>query len=183
MYDRATQGRTGGGGGGASAKNDEGANSGTSDGVYTYPGLSGTGTSGGGTGAGSSGYGSGSGTTGTGTGGATSAQPASSAGVGLVAPATTATSDPEQSVTGLEVQGVEGVSGIPLTAAAGAHVKQEQAADSGEPVSIGVVVVLCIGALAGLLLPWPLFAANLREIGGTDHTRARRIPPFRPLGR
>ena len=107
----------------------------------------------------------------------------SSAGVGLAAPATTATSDPERSVTGVEVQGVEGVSGIPLTAAAGAHVKQDQAADSGEPVAIGVVLVLSVGALAGLLLPWPVFAADLRDIGGTDHTRARRIPPFRPLGR
>ena len=181
MYDRASRGPTGGGGGGATTE--KGANSGADDGVYTYPGLSGTGTTGGGTGAGSSGYGSGAGTSGTGTGGATSGAPASSAGAGLVAPPTSVTGGAAQSVTGVEVQGVEGVSGIPLTAAAGAHVKEEQANDTGHQVTVGVVVVLSLSALAALFIPWPVFAANLREIGGFDHTRPRRLPRFRHLGR
>jgi hypothetical protein len=85
-------------------------------------------------------------------------------------------------VTGLEVQGVEGVSGIPLTAAAGAHVGEEQPGGEDHAVSLGAVLILSVGAVAGLFLPWPFFAAQLREIGGFDHTRPRRVPRHRPLG-
>lgn len=177
MYDRATQGPIGGGGG---DKPGGEANSGSDDGVYTYPGLSGTGTSGGGTGAGSSGYGSGSGTSGSGTGGATSRSPTLSASSDVAAPPPSAATGPEQSVSGVQVQGLEGVSGIALRAAPGAHVKDESG-DAGEPLSVAAIVAVSIGALAGVLLPWPFFAARLRDIGGFDHIRPRRYPPFRSL--
>ncbi len=77
---------------------------------------------------------------------------------------------------------MEGVSGIPLKAAEGAHV--ESAGDDGRPpLSTGAVILLSLGTLVGLLLPWPVFAAHLRELSGFDHVRPRRLPPFRPLGK
>ena len=122
QYTRATEGGSGGGGGGDAGP---GANSGTGDGVYVFPAVSGTGTSGAGSGSGTQGYGSGSGTTGEGTGGAAAGAPAASAGAPIAAPPVTTAAGPQQSVSGVEVEGLEGVSGIPLKAAGGAHVADE----------------------------------------------------------
>ncbi|PKN06010.1 MAG: hypothetical protein CVU72_06670, partial [Deltaproteobacteria bacterium HGW-Deltaproteobacteria-7] len=121
-----------------------------------------------------------SGAAGAGTGAGTTGSTAY--GAGLVAPPVPVARGEEEPVTGLAVEGMEGVSGIPLKAAGGAHVESGED-DARAPVSVGGVILLSLGTLAALLLPWPVFAAHLRELSGFDHVRPRPSPPSRPLGR
>jgi hypothetical protein len=153
------------------------ANDGSS-GVYIYAGVGGTSTSGSGSGAGSSGTGTGAAGNGSAAGsaaaGAASGAPAQSAGAGIAAPPASTATGAAQTVSGVKVQGLEGVSGIALTAAPGAHLVEEQN-EAHDPLPLGAIVVVAIGALAGILLPWPALAARLREVGGFDHTTLRRF--------
>ncbi len=168
--------RSGGGGSTTGA----GANSGGASGTFAYPTLGGTGGSGSGTGSGGGGYGTGSGASGTGSGsgGSTSSAPS---GTTLSPPVQSSGSGASESVSGTQVQGQEGVSGVPLRAAPGA---QEPAPQTpGPPLPVGVITVAGLVTLAACLVPWPLMAARLRRIGGFDHTRPKRYAPFWPLGR
>jgi hypothetical protein len=177
---KATTGGAGGGGGGSGGS----GNSGQS-GIYEYPATAegGTGTSGTGIGSGTygSGSGNGSGSSGTGT---------SSSGAGAGATSTANTLDvPVEStgggsavpVQGYQVQGEEGVSGVPLRAAEGAHAPEPKG--SGPPLSVLALIVAGMGVAAAFFVPWPFVAAHMRSITGFDHTRPARFLPFRPLGR
>ena len=175
----ATTGGNGGGGGGAEG----GAGNSGQSGVYTYPSIAegGTGTSGTGTGSGSSGSGSGSGSSGTGT--------ASSGAVGGPSTVTNAVDVPVEStgsgeprsVQGYEVQGEEGVSGVPLRAVEGPQAPEPERPGPAVPVLALVVAGLVVAA--AFFGPWPVVAARMRRITGFDHTRPARSLPFRPLGR
>ena len=175
----ATTGGNGGGGGGAEG----GAGNSGQSGVYTYPSIAegGTGTSGTGTGSGSSGSGSGSGSSGTGT--------ASSGAVGGPSTATNAVDVPvdstgsgePRSVQGYEVQGEEGVSGVPLRAVEGPQAPEPERPGPAVPVLALVAAGLVVAAAC--FVPWPFVAAHMRGITGFDHTRPARSLPFRPLGK
>ena len=121
---QSTRAKAGGGGGGGGGDRPGGSGNSGQSGSYTYPSTAegGTGTSGTGTGSGSSGSGSGSGSTGSGTGGSTSG----SGGSGTVAnavdvPVQSSGGRPVEEVQGYQVQGEEGVSGVPLRAEQGAQ--------------------------------------------------------------
>ncbi|NLE23505.1 MAG: hypothetical protein GX624_12115 [Actinobacteria bacterium] len=179
---QSTNAKTGGEGGGGGGAAGGSGNSGQT-GTYTYPPVAqgGTGGSGTGTGSGSSGSGTGSGTYGAGTGSSGAGAGSATAAESVDVPVDSTGGGPAQPVQGFEVQGQEGVSGVPLRAAEGAH-----AADSEQP---GAPVPLLALAAAGLVVaaaffvPWPLMAAHLRRLTGFDHTRPTRFLPFRPLGR
>ena len=177
---KATTGGDGGGGGGAEG----GAGNSGQSGVYAYPSTAegGTGTSGTGTGSGSYGAGSGSGSAGAGTGGW-------SAGVGTTTTTAEALDVPVQStgsgsavpVEGYQVQGEEGVSGVPLRAVEGAQAPEPER--PGPPVPVLALVAAGLVVAAAFFGPWPLVAAHMRRITGFDHTRPARSLPFRPLGK
>jgi hypothetical protein len=175
----ATTGGSGGGGGGAEG----GAGNSGQSGVYTYPSIAegGTGTSGAGTGSGSTGSGSGSGSLGTGTGSSGSAGGSSTVTNAVDVPVESTGSGEAQAVQGYQVQGEEGVSGVPLRAAEGAQAPEP--GRPGPPVPVLALVAAGLVVAAAFFGPWPLVAAHMRRITGFDHTRPRRSLPFRPLGR
>ncbi len=123
-------------------------NSGES-GTYTYPATAqgGTGTSGTGTGSGSYGTGSGSGSSGAGAGG-------SGAGAGTTTTTAGAVDVPVQSsgsgsavpVEGYQVQGEEGVSGVPLRAVAGPQAPEPERPGPPVPVLALVAAGLVVAA-------------------------------------
>jgi hypothetical protein len=177
---------TGGDGGGGGGEKGDGDNSGDS-GVYTYPGATGgTGSSGGGSGSGTSGSGSGSGSGsyGDGTGGSvvggdsTSSYPDASE---IEVPETPTVAGPSEDVSGYEVEGEEGVSGVPLKAAEGAQIAADE--PKGQPLPVGLIAAAGVGVLAAFFLPWPVMAARMREVTGFNHTRPKYYRPFRLLGR
>lgn len=175
---KATTGGNGGGGGGSGGSGNSGQR-----GVYTYPSTAegGSGTSGTGTGSGSFGTGSGSGSSGAGAGGA-------GAGAGTTTTTAEALDVPVQStgsgsavpVEGYQVQGEEGVSGVPLRAAEGAQAPEPKR--PGPPVPVLALIAAGLVVAAAFFVPWPFVAAQMRRITGFDHTRPRSLP-FRPLGR
>jgi hypothetical protein len=175
-----TSGGSGGGGGGTTSGS--GDNSGSS-GTYTYPGaVGGTGTSGTGTGSGSAGSGSGSGAAGSGSGStAASGVGSSSTAKALEVPAESSGSGASQSVSGYQVQGEQGVSGVPLKSAKGAQVAAQDA--PGPALPVGTLVCAGVIVLGAFFVPWPVMAARLRRVTGFDHVRPRYHPPFWPLGR
>ena len=88
---------------------------------------------------------------------------------------------PVEEVQGYQVQGEEGVSGVPLRAEQGA-----QAPDpgrSGPPVPVLTLLAAGLFVAAAFFVPWPFVAARMRSLTGFDHTRPRRFLPFRPLGK
>jgi hypothetical protein len=84
-----------------------------------------------------------------------------------------------QSVRGYQVEGEEGVSGVPLRAAEGAQAPQPESSARGVPVLVLVVAGLAV--FAAFLVPWPFAAARIRAIAGFDHVRPRQQRPFWPL--
>ena len=165
----------GGGSSGPGGGNNGGA------GTYTYPqAAGGTGGSGGGTGSGTSGSGSGSGTSGRRPAESSAVSGSAASGTPVAPPVASTVSGSSQSVTGTRVQGLEGVSGVPLKAAAGAQAPQAQT--PGPRVSTAFFVGAVLVALVAFFAPWPIMAARLRRITGFDHSRPKRYPPFRPLG-
>jgi len=168
--------------GGGSNKPGGSGNSGQS-GSYTYPSTAegGTGTSGTGTGSGSSGSGTGAGSSGTGSGSSGAGAGSSSTASSVEVPIQSTGSGSAQSVQGYQVQGQEGVSGVPLRAEQGA-----QAPEPGRPApAVPVLALIAVGLIvaAAFFVPWPFVAAHLRRFTGFDHTRPARFLPFRPLGK
>jgi hypothetical protein len=181
---QSTRARTGGAGGGGGGDKPGGSGNSGQSGSYTYPSTAqgGTGASGTGTGSGSYGSGSGSGTTGSGTSASTSGSGGSGTVVNSVdVPVQSSGSGGVQDVQGYQVQGEEGVSGVPLRAEQGA-----QAPEPGRPgPSVPVLALLAAGLFvaAAFFVPWPFVAARMRSLTGFDHTRPKRFLPFRPLGK
>lgn len=179
-FTEATSGDSGGGGGGSGGT----GNSGQS-GVYVYPttaeGGSGVSGSGSGSGASGSGSGSGSGSSGAGAAGTGTGAVPSSTAQALDVPVQSTGSGEAQAVQGYQVQGEEGVSGVPLRAEQGAQAPEPQRPGPSLPVlalvAAGVVVA------AAFFMPWPFVAAHMRRITDFDHVRPTRILPFRPLDR
>jgi hypothetical protein len=179
-FTKAKTGGSGGGGGGAGGSGNSGGS-----GVYTYPSTAegGTGTSGTGSGSGASGSGGGSGSGSSGTGSASTGagSGASTTTNAVDVPVQSTGSDTAQPVQGYEVQGEEGVSGVPLRAAPGPQVAEPER--PGPPVPVMALVGAAAFVAAAFFLPWPFVAAHLRRITGFDHTRPTRFLPFRPFGR
>jgi hypothetical protein len=179
-FDKAKTGSGKPGGGG----NEPGGsgNSGQS-GIYTYPSTAqgGTGTSGAGTGSGSYGTGSGSGSYGTGTSASGAGAGTTSAATSVEVPVQSTGSGPTVPVQGYQVQGEEGVSGVPLRAQQGAQAPEPER--PGPPVPVLALIAAGLFVAAALLIPWPFVAAQLRGLTGFDHTRPKRFLPFRPLGK
>jgi hypothetical protein len=175
----ATTGGSGGGGGGAEG----GAGNSGQSGVYMYPSIAegGTGTSGTGTGSGGSGTGSGSGSSGTGTGSSSAGGGSSTVTNSVDVPVQSTGSGETQAVQGYEIQGQEGVSGVPLRAVEGPQAPEPER--PGPPVPVLALIGAGLVVAAAFFGPWPLVAAHMRRITGFDHTRPRRSLPFRPLGR
>jgi hypothetical protein len=180
-FSKASTGGSGGGGGGRPGGSGNSGGTGT----YTYPS-----TAEGGTGA--SGTGTGSGTSGTGTGGGAGATGTGSAGAGAGTGSSASTNPvqvPVQStgsgattnVQGYEVQGKEGVSGVPLRAAAGAQAPAPER--PGPAVPVLALIAAGVFVAAAFFLPWPFVAARIRGVADFDHTRPIRSLPFRPLGK
>ena len=125
---------------------------------------------------------SGSGSSGAGTGG-------SGGGAGTTSTTAEALDVPIQStgsgsavpVEGYQVQGEEGVSGVPLRAVAGPQAPEPER--PGPPVPVLALVAAGLVVAAAFFGPWPLVAAHMRRITGFDHTRPARSLPFRPLGK
>jgi hypothetical protein len=176
-----TQATTGGGGGGGGGSGGTG-NSGQSS-TYTYPSTApgGTGVSGTGTGSGSYGTGSGAGNSGTGAGSTGSGAGGAPAASSVDVPVESTGSGPPQQVQGLEVQGEEGVSGVPLRAAPGAQAPEPER--PGPPVPALALVAAGLVVAAAFFVPWPFVAAHMRWFTGFDHTNPARSVPFRPLGK
>jgi hypothetical protein len=86
-----------------------------------------------------------------------------------------------QAVQGYEVQGEEGVSGVPLRAEEGAQVAEPER--PGPPVPVLALIGAGLVVAAAFFIPWPFVAAHMRRITGFDHTRPARFLPFRPLGK
>jgi hypothetical protein len=86
-----------------------------------------------------------------------------------------------QDVQGYQMQGQEGVSGVPLRAELGAQAPEPER--PGPPVPVVALVAAGLFVTAAFLLPWPFVAAHLRSLTGFDHTRPKRFLPFRPLGK
>jgi hypothetical protein len=179
---QSTKAKAGGGGGGGGGSAGGTGNSGQT-GSYTYPQTAqgGTGTSGAGTGAGSYGSGTGSGTSGAGSGSSVAAAGSGAVAGSVEVPVESTGSGPAQPVEGFEVQGQEGVSGVPLRAEEGGQVADS--GRSGTPVPVLALLVAGLVVAAAFLLPWPFVAAHLRRLTGFDHTRPERFLPFRPLRR
>jgi hypothetical protein len=179
-FAKAKTGGNGGGGGGD--KPGGGGNSGQS-GVYTYPSTAqgGTGTSGTGTGSGGYGAGSGAGSAGTGAGSSGTGAGSSSTASSVEVPVQSTGSGSAQAVQGYQVQGQQGVSGVPLRAAEG-----PQAPEPGRPapqVPVPALIVAGLVVAVAFFVPWPFVAAHLRRFTGFDHTRPAHFLPFRPLGK
>jgi hypothetical protein len=168
--------------GGGGDKPGGSGNSGQS-GVYTYPQTAqgGTGTSGTGTGSGSYGTGSGSGTSGVGTGSSGAGAGTTTEAQALDVPLQSTGSGSAQAVQGYEVQGEEGVSGVPLRAEEGAQAAEPER--PGPPVPVLALIGAGLVVAAAFFIPWPFVAAHMRRITGFDHTRPARFLPFRPLGK
>ena len=141
----------------------------------------GTGTSGAGSGSGASGSGTGAGSSGTGTGSAGGAAGVSTATQSLQPPVQSSGSGSALPVQGYQVQGQEGVSGVPLRAAEGPQAPEPDR--PGPPVPVLALVCAGIVLAAALFVPWPFVAARIRGIADVDHTRPTRFLPFRPLGK
>jgi hypothetical protein len=184
IFLQATKASTGGNGGGGGGKPGGSGNSGQG-GTYTYPSAAagGTGTSGIGTGSGTYGSGTGSGTSGGGTG----SLPASGVGGGAAVtnsvdvPVQSTGGDTVENVQGYPTQGEVGVSGVPLRAAPGAQAPEPERPGPSVPVLALLAAGLFVAA--AFFVPWPFMAAHLRGITGFDHTRHKRVLPFRPLGK
>ena len=116
-----TAAKTGGDGGGGGGGEPGGAGNSGGSGESTYPSTAegGTGTSGTGSGSGSYGSGSGSGTSGTGTGSSGAGAGSTATANSLDVPVQSTGSGDAQAVEGYQVQGEEGVSGVPLRAVEG----------------------------------------------------------------
>jgi hypothetical protein len=179
---QSTKATTGGGGGGGGGPGGSG-NSGQG-GTYTYPATAqgGAGASGTGTGSGSSGSGSASGSTGPGAAG-TAPGPGGSGPVAesVELPLQSTGSETVEDVQGYQVQGEEGVSGVPLRAVAGPQAPAPE--QPGPDVPVPALVAGCLFVAAAFFVPWPFVAAHLRRLTGFDHTRQSRYLPFRPLGK
>jgi hypothetical protein len=182
-----TRAKTGGDkpGGGGTKPGGSGNNGGS--GQYAYPTpaapgtMSGTGTSGTGTGSGTSGYGSGSGSYGAGSGSSGAGAGSSSAANSIEMPVQSTGSGSAQAVQGYQVQGEEGVSGVPLRAAEGSQVPEPER--PGPVVPVLALVAAGLVVAAAFFIPWPFVASHMRSITGFDHTRPARFLPFRPLGK
>jgi hypothetical protein len=181
-FSKATIGGGGGGGGGDGPGGS--GNSGQS-GSYTYPSTAqgGTGTSGTGTGSGTYGSGTGSGSAGTGTGASSTAGSGGSSAVAnsVEIPVESTGSGTLENVQGYQVQGEEGVSGVPLRAVEGAQAAEPERPGPAVPMLALVAAGLLVAA--AFFIPWPFVAAHLRSLTGFDHTRPARSLPFRPLGK
>ena len=177
---KATLGGSGGGGGGD--KPGGSGNSGQS-GIYSYPSTAegGSGTSGIGTGSGGHGSGTGSGSYGTGSGSSDAVAGSGSAANAVTVPVQSTGDGAAQAVQGYQVQGEEGVSGVPLRAAEGPQAAAPDRPGSAVPVLALVVAGLVVAA--AFFVPWPFVAAHLRRITAFDHTRPSHFLPFRPLGK
>ena len=91
-------------------------------------------------------------------------------------------SGPAQAVQGYQVQGEEGVSGVPLRAAEGAQAPEPER--PGPPVPVARAHRRRPGRGGGVLRPLAVRRrAHPRRITGFDHTRPERFLPFRPLGK
>ena len=178
-----TKAKVGGGGGGGGGDKPGGSGNSGQSGVYTYPSTAegGTGSSGTGTGSGSSGAGTGSGSSGTGSGSSGAGAGSSAVANSVEVPVQSAGSGDAQSVQGYQVQGEEGVSGVPLRAEEGPQAPAPER--PGPPVPVVALVVAGLVVAAAFFVPWPFVAAHLRRITGFDHTRPARFLPFRPLGK
>ena len=176
-----TKAATGGGGGGGGGSGGTG-NSGSS-GVYAYPSTAVGGTGSFGTGSGSGGYGAGpgSGTTGTGIGNSGAGSGVSTPANAVDVPVESTGSGPAQAVQGYQMQGAEGVSGVPLKAARGPQAPEPERPGPAVPILALVAAGLVVAAAS--FIPWPFVAARLRRFTGFDHTRPARVLPFRLLGR
>jgi hypothetical protein len=86
-----------------------------------------------------------------------------------------------ENVQGYQVQGEEGVSGVPLRAVEGAQAAEPERPGPAVPVLALVTAALVVAA--AFFVPWPFVAAHLRGITGFDHMRPARTLPFRPLGK
>lgn len=179
---QSTKASTGGAGGGGGGNAADGGNAGQS-GTYTYPPTAQGGTGASGTGTGSGGYasGSGSGSTGAGTASTGAGSGTSVAESSADVPVQSTGSGALEDVQGYEVQGEEGVSGVPLRAAEGAQAPEPER--PGPPVPWPALVAAALVVAAAFFIPWPIVAADLRRLTGFDHTRPARSLPFRPLGR
>lgn len=175
---QATAGAAGGGGGGSGGSGNSGGS-----GVYTYPSaaVGGTGASGAGTGSGSYGAGTGSGSSGAGTGSSDAGSGSNSATRAMQAPVESSGAGAPQAVQGYEVQGAEGVSGVPLRAAKGPQAPEPERPGPAVPVAALIGAGLLVAA--AFFVPWPFAAAKIRSIAGFDHVRPRYYGPFWPLGR
>jgi len=180
---QSTKAKTGSGGGGGGGDKPEGSGNSGQSGVYTYPSTAegGTGTSGTGSGSGSSGGGSGSSSYGSGTSSAGAGSGATSTTNALDVPVQSTGSGSVQPVQGYQVQGEEGVRGVPLRAAEGPQVAPPER--PGPSIPVLALIGGGIFVAATLFVPWPFVAAHLRRITGFDHTRPARSLPFRPLGK
>ena len=183
---QSTRARTGGGGGGGGSATSGGSGNSGESGVYAYPSTAqgGTGTSGAGSGSGGSGSGGGGGGSGsnmTGTASTAAGSGSSSTAQALDVPVQSTGSGAAQSVQGYEVQGEEGVSGVPLRAAEGFQAAEPERPGSSVPVAALIGAAFFVAA--ALFVPWPCVAARIRSIADFDHTRPARFLPFRPLGR
>lgn len=179
-----TEAKAGGAGGGGGGDEPGGSGNSGQSGTYTYPPTAqgGTGSSGTGTGAGGSGNGSGAGTYGAGT---SSSGVASSGDISeassIDVPVESTGSGEAQPVQGYQVQGEEGVSGVPLRAEEGPQAPAPER--PGPPVPVLALVGAGLFAAAAFFVPWPIVAAQLRRLTGFDHTRPAHHPPYWPLGR
>ena len=178
---QSTKAKTGGGGGGGGGDKPGGSGNSGQSGVYTYPSTAagGTGTSGTGTGSGSYGTGTGSGSYGTGSGSSGAGAGSSSVANSVEVPVQSTGSGDAQAVQGYQVQGEEGVSGVPLRAEEGPQAPEPDRPGPAVPVPALVAAGLVVAA--AFFFPWPFVAAHLRRITGFDHTRPARFLPFRPL--
>ena len=180
---QSTKAKTGGSGGGGGGDKAGGSGNSGQTGSYTYPSTAqgGTGTSGTGTGSGVSGSGSGAGSYGTGTSSSGAGSGTSSAATSVDVPVQSTGSGTLESVQGYQVQGEEGVSGVPLRAVEGAQLAEPERPGPAVPVLALVAAALVVAA--AFFVPWPFVAAHLRGLTGFDHTRPARVLPFRPLGK
>lgn len=179
---QAIKPKTGGAGGGGGGAAGGSGNSGQT-GTYTYPPAAqgGTGTSGTGTGSGTHGAGSGAGVSGSGSGASGAGAGASAAAGPPDVPVDSVGSGPAHPVQGFEVQGEEGVSGVPLRAEKGAQAPAPER--PGAPVPLLALAVAGLVVVAAFFGPWPVVAAELRRLTGFDHTRPTGTFPFRLLGK
>jgi hypothetical protein len=179
---QSTKAATGGGGGGGGGDKPGGSGNSGQTGTFTYPSAAqgGTGTSGTGTGSGLSGSGSGSGSYGTGTSSSGAGLGTSSAATSVDVPVQSTGSGSAVPVEGYQVQGEEGVSGVPLKAVEGAQAPEPERPGPSVPVLALLAAALVVAA--AFFVPWPFVAAQMRRITGFDHTRPPSLP-FRPLGK